>query len=80
MIESIFEEIIVAISLGVGGVLFAFFRKMASTQKDLCNKVIDLQKALIILATALDRQTNRFHEGHDSDLEDLVNKVIKDSE
>ena len=79
MIESIFEEIIVAISLGVGGVLFAFFRKMASTQKDLCNKVIDLQKALIIIATALDRQTNRFHD-HDSDLEDLVNKVIKDSE
>jgi hypothetical protein len=80
MIESIFEELIVAIALGTGGVLFAFFRKMASTQKDLCNKVTDLQKALIILATALDRQTNRIHEEADSDLEDLVSKVITDSE
>ena len=46
------------------------------TQKDLCNRVTQLQKALIILATALDRQSNRLHEEADSDLEDLVGKVL----
>ena len=79
MIESIFEEIIVAIALAFGGTLFAFFRKMSNTQKDLCNKVTALQKALLILATALDRQTNRLHDDEaDSDLEDLVRKVLHD--
>ena len=36
----------------------------------------ELQKALIILATAVDRQSNRLHEEADSDLEDLMSKVL----
>ena len=80
MIESIFEEIVVAIALACGGVLIGFFRKMSNTQKDLCNKVTDLQKALVILCTALDRQTNRLHDEANSDLQDLVRKILSDKE
>ena len=76
IIDELFSEIVIGIALGSGGTLIAYFRKISSTQKDLCLRVTQLQKALIILSTALDRQSNRLHEGPDSDLEDLVGKVL----
>ena len=76
VLDSLFEEIVIAIALGSGGVLINYFRRISKTQKDLCLKIQELQKTLIILATALDRQSNRLHEGADSDLEDLVSKVL----
>ena len=76
MIDELFSEIVIAIALG--RTLIAYFRKISLTQKDLCNRVTQLQKALIILATALDRQSNRLHEEADSDMEDLVGKVLDD--
>lgn len=78
MIDSLFSEIVLALILGIGGTLLAFFRKLSNTQSDLCKKVEQLQRAMIILATALDKQTNRIHDQADSDLEDLVSKLIKD--
>jgi hypothetical protein len=77
----IFAEIILAVILGVGGLIIGYFRKISKTQTDLCNKVANLEKALIILCTALDRQTNRLHNEEDvnSDLQDLVRKIIKDN-
>jgi hypothetical protein len=77
IIDSLFSEIVIAIALGSGGTLIAYFRKISLTQKDLCLRVAQLQKALIILSTALDRQSNRLHEEADSDLEDLVSKVLE---
>ena len=76
IIDSLFSEIVIAIALGSGGTLNAYFRKISLRQKDLCLRVTQLQKALIILATALDRQSNRLHEEANSDLEDLVGKVL----
>jgi|TARA_B110000014_G_C20089750_1_gene570365 hypothetical protein len=76
IIDSLFSEIVIAIALGSGGTLIAYFRKISNTQKDLCLRVTQLQKALIILSTALDRQSNRLHEEADSDFEDLVGKVL----
>ena len=76
IIDSLFPEIVIAIALGSGGTLIAYFRKISNTQKDLCLRVTQLQKALIILSTALDRQSNRLHEAADSDFEDLVGKVL----
>ena len=76
IIDSLFSEIVIAIALGSGGTLIAYFRKISLTQKDLCLRVTQLQKALIILATALDRQSNRLHEEANSNLEDLVGKVL----
>jgi hypothetical protein len=76
ILDTLFTEIVIAIALGSGGTLIAYFRKISSTQKDLCLRVTQLQKALIILATALDRQSNRLHEEANSDLEDLVGKVL----
>tara|TARA_B100001245_G_scaffold9108_1_gene6292 strand:+ start:3462 stop:3722 length:261 start_codon:yes stop_codon:yes gene_type:complete len=77
----IFAEIVLAVILGVGGLIIGYFRKISKTQTDLCNKVANLEKALIILCTALDRQTNRLHNEEDvnSDLQDLVRKIIKDN-
>ena len=76
MIDDLFSEIVIAIALGSGGTLIAYFRKISLTQKDLCNRVTQLQKALIILATAIDRQSNRLHDDADSELEDLIDKVL----
>jgi len=76
ILDALFTEIVIGIALGSGGTLIAYFRKISSTQKDLCLRVEQLQKALIILATALDRQSNRLHEEANSDLEDLVGKVL----
>ena len=80
VLDSVFNEIVIAIALGAGGILVGYFRKISNTQKDLCLKVSELQKALIILSSALDRQSNRLHDDADSDLEDLVSKVISDNE
>ncbi len=80
MLENMFEAIILASILGSGGVLFGFFRKLQRTSNDLCRKVENLQKALIILSSALDRQTNMLHpeKNLNSDLDDLVSKILND--
>ena len=78
----IFAEVVLAVILGVGGLIIGYFRKISKTQTDLCNKVANLEKALIILCTALDRQTNRLlnEEDVNSDLQDLVRKILSDKE
>jgi len=78
IIDSLFSEIVIALVLGSGGALLAYFRRLAATQKSLCQEVEERRKALLILATALDRQSNRLHNEADSDLEDLVGKVLGD--
>ena len=73
----LFEPLLIASLLGIGGALFGFFRKMSSTQKDLCETVARLQKTLIILAKAVDRQSNRLHpEEANSELDDLVKELL----
>jgi len=72
--------VLIALVLGIGGVIMGFFRKISKTQADLCTKVTNLEKALVILCTALDRQTNRLHTGLDSDLQDLVRKILSDKD
>ena len=44
----IFTEVVLAIILGVGGLIVGYFRKISKTQTDLCNKVANLEKALVI--------------------------------
>jgi hypothetical protein len=73
----IFEPLIIASILGLGSGIFAFFRKISSTQKDLCETVARLQKTLIILAMAVDRQSNRLHPKEaNSELDDLVKELL----
>lgn len=75
--SAIIETLLIACILGMGGALFGFFKKMSSTQKDLCETVAKLQKTIIILAKALDRQTNRMHPDEaESDLDDLVKELL----
>ena len=82
MFGDIATGVLIALALGIGGVIMGFFRKISKTQADLCTKVSNLEKALVILCTALDRQTNRLHSDKDvdSDLQDLVRKIISDKE
>ena len=73
----IFEPILIASILGLGSGIFAFFRKISSTQRDLCETVVRLQKTLIILAKAVDRQSNRLHpKTANSELDDLVKELL----
>lgn len=77
--SSILEPLLLAALIGMGGALFAFFKKMNSTQADLCETVQRLQKTLIILAKAVDRQSNRLHPDEaNSELDDLVKELLKD--
>jgi copper homeostasis protein CutC len=82
MFSDIATGVLIAVALGTGGVIMGFFRKISKTQADLCTKVTNLEKALVILCTALDRQTNRLHADKDvdSDLQDLVRKILSDKE
>ena len=82
MLGDIATGVLIALALGIGGVIMGFFRKISKTQADLCIKVTNLEKALVILCTALDRQTNRLHADTDvdSDLQDLVRKILSDKE
>ena len=82
MFGDIATGVLIALALGIGGVIMGFFRKISKTQADLCTKVSNLEKALVILCTALDRQTNRLHADKDvdSDLQDLVRKIISDKD
>jgi len=74
--DVIFEPILITLMLGISGGLFAFFRKISQIQKDLCERVTMLQKTLIILAKAVDRQSNRLHPEANSELDDLVKELL----
>tara|TARA_Y100001951_G_C11183805_1_gene207487 strand:- start:183 stop:440 length:258 start_codon:yes stop_codon:yes gene_type:complete len=78
----VFAGVLIAVAIGIGGIIAGYFRKISKTQTDLCIKVSNLEKALVILCTALDRQTNRLHADKDvdSDLQDLVRKILSDKE
>tara|TARA_R110002050_G_scaffold65045_1_gene141127 strand:+ start:682 stop:939 length:258 start_codon:yes stop_codon:yes gene_type:complete len=82
IIKILFEEIIVCMALGGGGLLFGFFRKLYKTQSDLCSKITILQQALLILSTAIDNQTKRNHgeQVGEVDLSELVRNLISRKE
>ena len=77
MMDAIYEEAVMAIALGTGAAVVAYFKKVQRTQKNLCETVEKLQKTIIILAKAVDRQSNRLHpEEAKSDLDDLVKELL----
>ena len=77
MMDAIYEEAVMAIALGIGAAVVAYFKKVQRTQKNLCETVEKLQKTIIILAKAVDRQSNRLHpEEAKSDLDDLVKELL----
>lgn len=82
IIKVLFEEIVICMVLGGGGLLIGFFRKLYKTQSDLCSKVTTLQQALLLLSTALDNQTKRIHgeQVGEVDLSELVRSLISRKE
>jgi hypothetical protein len=77
MMDAIYEEAVMAVALGIGAAVVAYFKKVQRTQKNLCETVEKLQKTIIILAKAVDRQSNRLHpEEAKSDLDDLVKELL----
>jgi len=82
IVKTLFEEIVICMALGGGGILFGFFRKLYKTQSDLCSKVTTLQQALLLLSTALDNQTKRIHgeQVGEVDLSELVRSLISRKE
>lgn len=77
--SSLLEPLLLAAVMGMASGLFAFFKKMSNTQANLCETVSRLQKTLIILAKAVDRQSNRLHpEDANSELDDLVKELLRE--
>ena len=77
MVDSIYREVVMVVSLGIGSTVIAYFRKVQKTQKNLCETVERLQKTIIILSKAIDRQSNRLHPKEaKSDLDDLVKELL----
>lgn len=77
MMFGMFEPILITVLIATGGGIFGFFKRINSTQKKLCQDITRLQKTIIILAKALDRQTNRSHPDSNSDLDDLVKELLE---
>jgi hypothetical protein len=76
ILDTIYQEALIAIALGTGSGVLAYFRKISRTQKHLCETVEKLQKTIIILAKAVDRQSNRLHPEVNSDFDDLVKELL----
>ena len=76
ILDTIYQEAVIAIALGTGSGVLAYFRKISRTQKNLCETVERLQKTIIILAKAVDRQSNRLHPEVNSDFDDLVKELL----
>jgi len=77
MVDSIYQEVVMVVALGTGAAVVTYFKKVQRTQKSLCETVERLQKTIIILAKAVDRQSNRLHpEEAKSDLDDLVKELL----
>ncbi len=77
LFTSLIEPILLTLMIAVGGGVYTFFRRVSKTQKDLCDKVTMLQKTLIILAKAVDRQSNRLHPDEaNSELDGLVKELL----
>jgi len=76
ILDTIYQEAVIAIALGTGSGVLAYFRKISRTQKNLCETVEKLQKTIIILAKAVDRQSNRLHPEVNSDFDDLVKELL----
>lgn len=75
-IISMLEPIIIAVFLGVGTGMIAYFRKIHKTNNDLCKKVERLQKTIIILAKMIDRQVKHDHPDNITELDDLVKELL----
>ena len=60
MMDAIYEEVVMLVALGAGSALFAYFKKLHSTQKSLCEQVSKLQKTIIILAKAVASSLNSY--------------------
>jgi len=76
ILDTIYQEAVIAIALGTGSGVLAYFRKISRTQKNLCETVEKLQKTIIILAKAVDKQSNRLHPEVNSDFDDLVKELL----
>jgi|TARA_B110000240_G_C13157731_1_gene308053 hypothetical protein len=74
---SMAHEVAMIVSIAIGTSVVAYFRKVQKTQKSLCETVERLQKTIIILSKAIDRQSNRLHPKEaKSDLDDLVKELL----
>ena len=77
ILSGLFEPILLTVLIATGGGIFGFFRRISSTQKKLCNDITKLQKTIVILAKAVDRQTKKSHPDSNSDLDDLVKELLE---
>lgn len=77
-LNNIFEPIIIAVMLGVGGGCIAYFKKIQKLQEDLCARVEMMRKTIIILAKIIDNQTKRVHPDTNSELDDLVSELLSE--
>lgn len=77
-IPSIFNDILVAILLGVGTGIVAYFRKIQKTNSDLCKKVERLQKTIVILAKTIDSQVRKDHPDTTTELDELVEELLSE--
>lgn len=77
IVDAIYKEVVMAVALGSGAAVIAYFKKIHNTQKHLCDTVEKLQKTIIILAKSIDRQSNRLHPNEaNSDLDELVKELL----
>jgi len=76
LLLTLIPEIVLIIVVGVGTGIVGYFRKISQNQDDICDTMNRLQRTVVILAKAIDKQTNRAHPEADSELDDLVKTLL----
>ncbi len=85
ILDDIFQEVLVAIALGTGVYVIAWFRKrgdrISQFEKKLQKQkesIRRLTKTLIIFAKLIDTQTEKAHEDVTSQLEEIAEEMLLD--
>ncbi len=85
ILDKIYEEVVVAISIGVGAYIVHYFRKRGDAIAKLNAEIEKLHrtqwrtaKTLLILAKLIDDQTKKEHPDITTELEDIARELLTD--
>lgn len=79
VLDSIYQEVVVAIALGAGGLSIKYFRSNRDKIDDICDRMTNVEKAVGLMAKLIAMQTRQDHPNSDTtELDQIVDIVLKD--
>ena len=78
LFHAAYEEIAILIAVATIGGLFGFFANLRKCLDRQSARTLRLMKAMLLLSSEIDKQTNRNHKDANSTLEKEVDKILRD--